>query len=60
MKSQSSFTRFAKWTAHMSGRPATFVLAVLIILVWAVSGPIVFETTTNDWRKSRARICNKD
>lgn len=40
MKSQSSFTRFAKWTAHMSGRPATFVLAVLVILAWAVSGPI--------------------
>lgn len=40
MKSQSSFTRFAKGTAQMSGRPATFVLAVLIILAWAVSGPI--------------------
>lgn len=40
MKSKSSFTRFAKWTALMSGRPATFVLAVLVILIWAVSGPI--------------------
>ena len=40
MKNQSTFTRFAKWTALMSGRPTTFVLAVLVILVWAVSGPI--------------------
>lgn len=40
MKSKSSFARFAKWTAHMSGRPATFVLAVLVVLAWAVSGPI--------------------
>lgn len=40
MKPQSTFTRFAKWTALMSGRPTTFVLALLIILIWAVSGPI--------------------
>lgn len=40
MKRQSAFTRFAKWTALMSGRPATFVLAVLVILVWAISGPL--------------------
>lgn len=40
MKKQSTFTRFAKWTALMSGRPTTFVLAVLVILVWAISGPL--------------------
>ena len=34
------FTRFANWTSKKSGRPATFVLAVLIILAWAVTGPI--------------------
>lgn len=34
------FTRFAKATARVSGRPVTFALAVLVILVWAVSGPI--------------------
>jgi low affinity Fe/Cu permease len=36
----SPFTRFAKWTSDAAGHPATFVLAVLIILVWAVTGPI--------------------
>lgn len=39
-KSKSLFTRFAKWTARAAGRPATFVIAVLIIVVWGVSGPI--------------------
>jgi low affinity Fe/Cu permease len=40
MKQASSFTRFANWTASASGRPQTFVLACLIILVWAVTGPL--------------------
>ena len=39
-KSASWFTRFAKWTAHASGRPPTFILACAVILVWAVSGPL--------------------
>lgn len=33
------FTRFAKWTAHVTGRPAVFCIAVLTIVVWGVSGP---------------------
>jgi len=39
-KSKSRFTRFAKWTAHMGGRPGTFFLAVAIVVVWATSGPL--------------------
>jgi low affinity Fe/Cu permease len=39
-KSKSSFTPFAKWTARVSGRPAAFVLAVMIILAWAITGPV--------------------
>lgn len=34
------FTRFAKLTAHYTGKPITFISAVAIILVWAISGPI--------------------
>jgi low affinity Fe/Cu permease len=34
------FGQFAKWTAHVSGRPATFVLAIGLILVWLITGPI--------------------
>jgi low affinity Fe/Cu permease len=35
-----AFSQFATWTAHASGTPFTFVLAVLVILIWAVTGPI--------------------
>jgi len=41
-----TFGHFAKWTARMSGRPATFLLAVLVIAVWAVTGPIFHFSDT--------------
>src|ERR671939_1840846 len=40
IKSTSCFIHFAKWTARMPGRPATFVTAVAVILVWAITGPL--------------------
>ncbi|HEY6402822.1 MAG TPA: low affinity iron permease family protein [Blastocatellia bacterium] len=39
-KSKSWFTRFAKWTARMSGRPLAFTISVVVILAWAITGPI--------------------
>ena len=39
-KSTSLFTRFAKWTARATGRPAAFVSAAAIIVIWAVTGPL--------------------
>jgi hypothetical protein len=39
-KSTSWFTRFAKWTARETGRPATFVGAVSLIVGWACTGPL--------------------
>lgn len=39
MTNASWYTQFAKATAHFTGRPRVFTLAVLIILVWIVSGP---------------------
>ncbi|HVF31207.1 MAG TPA: low affinity iron permease family protein [Pyrinomonadaceae bacterium] len=36
----SVFTRFARRVSAVSGRPLTFVLALLIILGWAVTGPL--------------------
>ncbi|MFZ0243503.1 MAG: low affinity iron permease family protein [Desulfobacterales bacterium] len=38
--SVSWFTRFAKLTSRLSGHPGTFTLAVLVIIVWAVTGPL--------------------
>jgi low affinity Fe/Cu permease len=34
------FSRFSHKASHISGRPATFVLALLLIAAWAVSGPL--------------------
>src|SRR5262245_53411300 len=39
-RSRTWFTRFAKWTARIAGRPLAFVAAVAIIVLWAVSGPL--------------------
>jgi low affinity Fe/Cu permease len=38
--SPTVFDRFARWTEHQLGRSLTFVLAVLSIIVWGVTGPI--------------------
>ncbi|HEX2229573.1 MAG TPA: low affinity iron permease family protein [Candidatus Binatia bacterium] len=34
------FHRFAKWTANATGQPSTFALCVVIVLVWALTGPL--------------------
>jgi low affinity Fe/Cu permease len=39
-RTQLTFTRFAKIIARISGQPVTFGLAVLIIAVWALTGPV--------------------
>lgn len=36
----SFFTKFSTMTAKITGKPATFILAVSVIIVWAISGPI--------------------
>ncbi len=36
----SSFDKVAQWTARHAGRASTFALALAIILVWGVSGPL--------------------
>ena len=39
-RSRSTFTRLTKWTAHIAGRPATFALALAVIVAWVVTGPL--------------------
>ena len=34
------FARLAVATSRVSGRPATFLLAVAVVLVWTVTGPL--------------------
>jgi low affinity Fe/Cu permease len=37
---RSRFSRFAQWTAHAAGNPATFLAAVVVIVAWGISGPL--------------------
>src|SRR3546814_7612468 len=37
---KSAFTRFAQATATFAGRPVTFATATMIVLLWAVLGPV--------------------
>ena len=37
---RTRFTRVARWTAHVTGRPTAFVLAAGVVLLWAVTGPL--------------------
>lgn len=39
-KRRSVFMRFAKWASRATGRPIAFVLAVAVILVWLLTGPL--------------------
>lgn len=34
------FDRFAQWLANCTGRPVTFAIALLMILIWGISGPL--------------------
>ncbi len=42
----SLFTRFAKYTARATGRPAAFILATLVVVVWLVTGPLFWFSDT--------------
>jgi low affinity Fe/Cu permease len=46
IKSTSGFTRFAKWIARATGRPAAFIIALAIIIIWALTGPIFHFSDT--------------
>ena len=34
------FTRIASWIASATGQPAAFILALTVVIVWAVTGPL--------------------
>jgi low affinity Fe/Cu permease len=37
---KDTFSKFAAWCAHIAGHPMAFVISTLLIIVWAVLGPI--------------------
>jgi len=46
MYQTSLFARFAKWAAYATGHPLAFLLAVGIILGWALTGPFFHFSDT--------------
>jgi low affinity Fe/Cu permease len=36
----SLFVRFAQWACRITGAPVTFLVALGIVVVWAISGPL--------------------
>src|SRR3989441_13211740 len=44
----SLFSRFAKWAAYATGHPLAFLLAVGVILGWALTGP--FYRFSDTWQ----------
>jgi low affinity Fe/Cu permease len=46
MNNTTWYSRFAKITAHVCGRPRTFSVAVGIIVLWIVTGPIFHFSDT--------------
>ena len=40
------FTHFARWMAKMLGHPAAFSVALLLIIVWGISGPLFHFSDT--------------
>jgi low affinity Fe/Cu permease len=41
-----AFPRFSRWTARTTGHPGAFGLAVAVILVWAITGPVFHFSDT--------------
>jgi len=40
MSMRKLFRRFAEGTSRYAGRPAAFILAVLLVVVWGATGPL--------------------
>ncbi|SAL85725.1 Low affinity iron permease [Caballeronia terrestris] len=40
------FSKLASYLSTMTGRPATFVLAVFLVVAWAITGPVFHYSDT--------------
>jgi low affinity Fe/Cu permease len=48
MQNSAAYSRFAKGAARFCGRPRTFALAMAVVLLWLVTGPL-FDFS-NTWQ----------
>ena len=47
-ENQNFFERFSNWATTATGSPAAFIIALALILVWAISGP--FFNFSETWQ----------
>lgn len=40
------FAQFCQWLSNQAGRPSTFLIAIVLIIMWAVSGPWFYYNDT--------------
>lgn len=45
-KKRAWFPHIAKWASHTAGRPVTFMVAMGIILIWLITGPLFHFSDT--------------
>jgi low affinity Fe/Cu permease len=43
---KEAFSKFAAWCAHVAGHPIAFIASALLIVVWAVLGPVYHYSDT--------------
>lgn len=43
---KSPYSRFTRWASHAAGNPLAFVLAILVILSWIITGPLFHFSDT--------------
>jgi low affinity Fe/Cu permease len=48
LRTTSLFTRFARQTSQLAGRPATFLAACTLVVIWGITGPMFHYST--DWQ----------
>ncbi|HST73910.1 MAG TPA: low affinity iron permease family protein, partial [Acetobacteraceae bacterium] len=46
MSLAKKFTDFATKVAHATGRPMTFAICVVLVIVWALTGPLFHFSDT--------------
>jgi low affinity Fe/Cu permease len=46
IQTSKAFTRFASLVAHATGKPVTFAMCVLAIIIWALCGPVFHFSDT--------------
>jgi low affinity Fe/Cu permease len=34
------FSQFSSWISHHAGRPAVFIVSIVLVLIWAATGPL--------------------